>query len=50
MTGGSKWVLNPKTYYLNPTGGSKWVLDLYPRGYVMPEHASLYLNVANPEV
>ena len=31
-------------------GGSKWVLDFYPRGYVMPEHASLYLNVANPEV
>eukprot|EP00960_Hanusia_phi_P068976 766977-Hanusia_phi.AAC.4 len=30
-------------------GGSKWVLDFYPKGYVMPEHASLYLNVANPE-
>ena len=26
------------------------MLDFYPRGYVMPEHASLYLNVANPEV
>ena len=25
------------------------MLDFYPRGYVMPEHASLYLNVANPE-
>ena len=46
----SKYTLGDKVTSSSVTaGGSKWVLDFYPRGYVMPEHASLYLNVANPE-
>jgi len=29
-------------------GGVRWVLDLYPRGYVLPDHSSLYLSLSEP--
>mmetsp|Transcript_23051 Transcript_23051/g.46636 ORF Transcript_23051/g.46636 Transcript_23051/m.46636 type:complete len:643 (-) Transcript_23051:54-1982(-) len=46
----SKYSLGDKVTSSSVTaGGSKWVLDFYPRGYVMPDHASLYLNVSHPE-